>query len=301
MPLGGLHPIQLVRLTVLLLHIGLQRCEVGVIVILHTAAAQADGQPVRGGAAGISQLVPGEEIVAIFQAQRRALLRQNALNGLGDLRHRVLALGHDLPLILLLCRFRLLRRHGRNGDIHIGGERAVFELHAANGAGLLQRCDIPPSVLSPLGVLTYLYLHRAGEEIGMLQRHGLHIVQPVDGDTAGGFIFAVFAHLQSDPRYFPVGQVMAFLGSKILHISVSCSRRFKYPIGQVISLWGVDGDAVSRRVSRGYHAEYQHQRQQKRRQILRFSSHRGIPPVSVYIAVFAWAEIPPTRIGRLLP
>ena len=99
MPLGGLHPIQLVRLTVLLLDVGLQGRKVGIIVVLHTAAAQTDGQPVRGGAAGVGQLVPGEEIVAIFQAQRRTLLFHDALNSLGDLCHCVFALRHNLALV----------------------------------------------------------------------------------------------------------------------------------------------------------------------------------------------------------
>ena len=104
MPLGGLHPVQLVRLTVFLLDIGLQSRKVGIIVVLHTAAAQTDGQPVRGGAAGVGQLVPGEKIVPFLQAQCRALLHHDALNGLGDLGHRVLALRHNLALVLLLRR-----------------------------------------------------------------------------------------------------------------------------------------------------------------------------------------------------
>ena len=99
MPLGGLHSIQLVLFTVFLLNIGLQGREVGVIVILHTAAAQANGQPVRGGAACVDQLVPGKEIISFRQSQRRALLRHNALNGLGDLGHRVLALRYNLALV----------------------------------------------------------------------------------------------------------------------------------------------------------------------------------------------------------
>ena len=81
-PLGGLHPVQLVRLTVLLLDVCLQGRQVGVIVILYTAAAQADGQPVCGGAARVGQLIPREQIVGFRQSQRRALLRHDALNGL---------------------------------------------------------------------------------------------------------------------------------------------------------------------------------------------------------------------------
>ena len=194
MPLGGLHPVQLVRLTVFLLDVGLQGREIGVVVVFHTAAAQADGQPVRGGAARVGQLVPGEEIVAIFQAQRRALLRHDALNGLRDLRHRVLALRYNLALILLLRRFCLLRRHGADGDAHIPSECAVPELHTANNVGALHRRDAAPSFFAPLGVLAHLYLHRAGEEIRVIQRHGLHIVHPIDGNTAGSFILFIFAH-----------------------------------------------------------------------------------------------------------
>ena len=93
----------------------------------------------------------------------------------------------------------------------------------------------------------------------------------------------------------------ALVGRQVQHIRAVNARFLKYPIGQIIPCWGIDSNAVSRRVGCRYHTEYQHQRQQKRRPIPHFPSHRGIPPTSVYIAVFAWTEIPPTRIGRLLP
>ena len=301
MPLGGLHSIQLVLFTVFLLNIGLQGREVGVIVILHTAAAQANGQPVRGGAACVDQLVPGEQIVTLLQTQHSALLRHDALNGLGDLGHRVLALRYDLSLVLLLRRFRLLRGHGADGDAHIPSECAVPELHTANDVGTLHRRDTAPCFFAPLGVLAYLYLHRAGEEFRVVKRHGLHIVHPIDGDTAGSFILFVFAHSQRHTGNLICGQGMPFVGRQVQHICAVYAHFLKHPIGQIIPCWGVDGDAVSRRVSCRYHTPYQHQRQQKRRPIPHFSSHRGIPPASVYIAVFAWTETPPTRIGRLLP
>ena len=301
MPLGSLHPVQLVRLTVLLLDVGLQGSEVGVVVSLHTAAAQANGQPVCGGAARVGQFVPGEEIISFRQPQRRALLRQNALNGLGDLCHRVLALRYDLPLVLLLRRFRLLRGHGADGDAHIPCERTVLELHPANDVGILQRRNIAPCFLAPLGILAHLYLHRAGEEIRVVQCHGLHIVHPVDRDATGRFILFVLTHGQRHTGDLACGQSMPLVGRQVQHIRAVHACFLEHPIGQVVPCRGIDGDAVPRRVSCGYHAQYQHQRQQKRRPIPHFSSHRGIPPISVYIAVFAWTETPPTRIGRLRP
>ena len=301
MPLGSLHPVQLVRLTVFLLDVGLQRCEVGVVIVFHTASAQADGQPVRGGAAGIGQLVPREKIVAIFQTQRRALLRQNAVNSFRNLFDSVFALRHHLSLILLLRCLCLLRGHRTDGDAYIAGECTVLELHAANNIGILQRRDAAPRFLGPLGVLTYLYFHRAGEEIRMVKRHGLHIVHPIDRNATARFIFFVFAHGQRHAGDLTCGQSMPLVGRQVQHIRAVYARFLEHPIGQIVPCRSIDGDAISRRVSQWHTAKYQHQCQQKRRQISHFSSHRGIPPVSVYIAVFAWTEIPPTRIGRLRP
>ena len=209
----------------------MQRCEVGVIVVLHTAAAQADGQPVRGGAAGIGQLIPGEQIVTLLQTQHSALLRHDALNGLGDLGHRIFALRHHLSLILLLRCLCLLRGHRTDGDTYIAGERTVLELHPANNIGILQRRDAAPRFLAPLGILAHLYLHRAGEEIRVIQRHGLHIVHSVDGNTAGGFILFVFAHGQRHAGDLTRGQGMPLIGHQVQHIRAVYARFLKYPIG----------------------------------------------------------------------
>ena len=300
-PFRRLCSVQLVRLAVFLLHIRSQRRQIAVVVVLRAVAGQPDGQPVGGGAAGIGQQLAAQQRLTLRHALLRPLPRQYAVDGLGDVRHAVFPLGHHLTLVGLCRRVRLLLRHGRDADGHVTGEGAVLELHAAEDVGILHRRDITPCLLAPLGIPADLDLHRAGEEVGMLQCDRLHIVHSVDRDAAGGLSVLAFAHRQRHTGDFACGQSMPLVGRQVQHICAVYAHFLKHPIGQVVPCRGVDGDAVPRRVSCGYHAQYQHQRQQKRCPILYFSSHRGIPPTSVYIAVFAWTEFPPTRIDRLRP
>ena len=95
---------------------------------------------------------------------------------------------------------------------------------------------------------------RAGEEIRMVKRHGLHIVHPIDRNATARFIFFVLPTASDTRATLPVSESMPLVGRQVQHIRAVYARFLEHPIGQIVPCRSIDGDAISRRVSQWHTA-----------------------------------------------